>query len=102
METALGGAVSRPAPEVPISAAVICRICHVAVWQGNDPVEPDGQVLLTAYADSVPGTACPSKVDGCPHKHAAVAERPKRRAATIGELDEVVKRLEKLEPKVKP
>jgi hypothetical protein len=82
--------------------AVTCQTCHVNVWKGDQLVEQDGQVLLSAYADSVPGTACPSKVADCPHKAAAVAERPKRRAATAGELDELRKRLEKLEPRVKP
>lgn len=79
--------------------AVNCYTCRVNVWQGDELVEQDGQVLLTAYADSVAGTVCPSRVDGCPHKTAVVAERPKRRFVTVAELDAVVRRLEKLEPR---
>jgi hypothetical protein len=56
-------------------------------------------VLLTAYADSAPGTACPSKVDGCPHKTAAVTEKGKHRGATLDDLDDLRKRLDKLEAK---
>jgi hypothetical protein len=42
----------------------------------------------------------PSKVDGCPHK--IVAERPKRKPVVAGDLDDLRKRLDKLEAKVKP
>jgi hypothetical protein len=43
----------------------------------------DGQVLLTAYADSAPGTSCPSKVGGCPRW----PRGPKRKPVVAGDLD---------------
>ncbi len=90
-----------PTPETPIDMAVVCRTCLVAVWQGN--VSPDdGQVLLTAYADSAPGTVCPSKVDGCPHKAAEVAKRPQRLPVTVADLAAIKTRLDKIEAKAKP
>lgn len=105
-------AVTRPIEPAPVDPgtpaprgtdlAVICRTRLVSVWQGDEAVELDGQVLLTTYADSVPGPACPSKVEGCLHKAAALAEKAKDRPATLKDLDEVHKRLAKLEPKVKP
>ncbi len=82
--------------------AVVCRTCLVAVWQGNEPVEPDGQVLLTAYADSAPGRECPSKVTDCPHKTAAVEAAKKRRPATLGDLETLRAQLTALEAKVRP
>lgn len=62
----------------------------------------DGQVLLTAYADSVPGTVCPSKVQGCPHKTLTIQEAQSRKPVTRAELVEVKARLDRLEPKVRP
>jgi hypothetical protein len=81
------------------ACAVNCYTCHVNVWQGD--VSPaDGQVLLTAYADSVTGTVCPSKVDPCPNKAAAIAQRPTQ--VTAADLAAVKARLDKIEAKVKP
>lgn len=56
--------------------AVICHTCAVNVWQG-DVAQGDGQVLLSAFADSVTGTACPSKIDPCPNKSTAVTAAKK-------------------------
>lgn len=53
--------MSKPIKDEGTSFAVICHTCGVNVWQGNDP-PADGQVLLTAFADSMPRPACPSKV----------------------------------------
>jgi hypothetical protein len=92
--------MANPGP-VGTAFAVNCYTCLVNIWQG-DIAPDDGQTLLTAYADSTPGTVCPSKVDGCPHKTAAVAERPKRKPVVAGDLDDLRKRLDKLEAKVKP
>lgn len=87
------------------NCAVTCYTCSTQVWQGAEPVETDGQALLTAYADSTPGPACPSGRIGCPHKAAAIAlaleEAAKRRPVTSSELAEVKSRLEKLEPKAR-
>jgi hypothetical protein len=82
-----GGLVSDP---VGAAYAVTCQTCKVQVWQGDIP-PADGQVLVTAYADSVPGTACPSKVDPCPNKSAAVAaavatEKRTRPAAILARI----------------
>jgi hypothetical protein len=71
----------------------------VTVWQGNTP-QGDGQVVLTAYADSVPGTACPSKIDPCPNKAAAIAARTP--PVTAADLAAIKTRLDKIEAKVKP
>lgn len=60
---------------------------------GVDPADPSG-----AHTHA----ACPSKVADCPHKAATLVEKAKERPATVKDLDEVRKRLEKLEPKVKP
>ena len=90
-----------PVAEVGTACAVTCQTCAVQVWQGDIPPD-DGQVLLSAYADSAPGTVCPSKVEGCPNKTAAVAERPKHKPVVAGDLDDLRKRLDKLEAKVKP
>lgn len=79
--------------------AVTCQTCAVQVWQGDIP-PTDGQVLLTAFADSVPGAACPSKVANCPNKSAAIAARPA--PLTAADLADVKKRLDKIEAKVKP
>lgn len=66
--------------------AVVCRTCFHNVYEADTP-PVDGQVLLTAYADSVPGTACPTPVDPCPHKSAAIAvERRQRPAAILARL----------------
>jgi hypothetical protein len=91
--------MTKPAAEQPIDFAIICRTCLVTVWQGNTP-QGDGQVVLTAYADSVPGTVCPSKVDPCPNRAAALAARPV--PVTAADLVDVKKRLDKIEAKVKP
>lgn len=63
-------------PPVGTAYAVNCYTCHVNVWQG-DVITADGQVLISAFADSTPGTACPSKVDPCPNKTAAVTSARK-------------------------
>ncbi len=76
--------------------AVTCQTCHVKVWEGDQAPE-DGQTVLSAYADSAAGNACPSKVDPCPNKSAAAAERAKRKPATLGDLDDLKKRLAVLE-----
>lgn len=81
--------------------AVTCRTCYVTVWEG-DTAPADGQLLLTEYAESSAGTACPSKVDPCPHKNAAIDQQGKRRPATIGDLETLKARLAALEAKVKP
>jgi hypothetical protein len=94
--------VTRSERETPIDYAVICRTCLVVVWQGN--VAPDdGQPLLTAHAESVPGPACPSKVATCPHKTAARAEAAKRKPATLKDISDLQTRVAQLETKpVKP
>lgn len=51
--------------------AVVCRVCSKNLYEG-DTQPADGQVLLTQYADSVPGSACPSGVATCPNKTSAV------------------------------
>jgi hypothetical protein len=82
------------------ACAVNCYTCHVNVWQGD--VSPaDGQVLLTAYADSAAGAACPSKVDPCPNKTAEVAKRLDRVPAVVGDLKPLLARLAAIEAKVK-
>lgn len=62
--------------------AVVCRTCAHNVYEGNTP-PADGQALLTQYADSVTGTACPTPFDPCPHKSAAIAAERKRTIAAI-------------------
>ena len=69
-------------PPVGTAMAVICHTCAVNVWQG-DVAQGDGQVLLSAFADSVTGTACPSKVDPCPNKTVAVAAAKKTLPAAV-------------------
>jgi hypothetical protein len=86
---------------VPIAFAVNCYTCRVNVWKGNDAPD-DGQVLLTAFADSVAGSACPSKVDPCPHKAAAIAAARLLQPVTMADLAAVKGRLDKLEVKIKP
>lgn len=51
--------------------AVVCRTCQHNVYEG-DTQPADGQVLLTTYADSAAGSACPSGVASCPHKTTAI------------------------------
>jgi hypothetical protein len=75
--------------------AVTCQACLVKVWEGDVP-PADGQVLLTNYAESTPGNACPSKVAGCPNKTAAVVDTKQWQPAKI------LARLAALEAKVKP
>jgi hypothetical protein len=79
--------------------AVMCYTCHVVVWKGDSPLA-DGQAELTRYAESTPGTACPSKVDPCPHKTAALAAAALLRPATLGDLASVKKRLDTLESRM--
>jgi hypothetical protein len=92
--------MSEPTPDPGTSMAVICHTCGFTVWRGNALVEQDGQTLLTAYADSVAGTVCPSKVDPCPNKSPAIAARPV--PVTAADLAGVKKRLDAIEAKVKP
>lgn len=90
--------MSKPIKDEGTSFAVICHTCGVNVWQGNDP-PADGQVLLTAFADSIPRPACPSGRVDCPHKAVEVAKKPKRRNATVADLDVLAERIAKLEKK---
>lgn len=81
------------APPVGTAMAVICHTCAVNVWQGN--IAPtDGQVLLSAFADSVAGTACPSKVDPCPNKTAAITAAQQLRSVTKAELAALIARIQ--------
>lgn len=91
--------MSNPIKDESTSFAVICHTCGVNVWQGNELVEQDGQVLLTAFADSVPGPACPSKVNLCPHKAAVLTEQARHKAVTAKDLELLEMRLAKLEKK---
>jgi hypothetical protein len=75
--------------------AVICRTCGRNVYEGNTSPE-DGQVYLTAYADSVAGSACPSGRADCPHKSAAITKAKDQTTAAL------LARVEKLEAKAKP
>lgn len=78
-----------------IDYAVTCRTCNKNVWQGN--VAPaDGQTVLTQFAESVAGTACPSGVNPCPNKPAALA------AARQQAVPALLARIAALEAKVKP
>jgi hypothetical protein len=82
-------------PKDPIGTAlaVNCYTCRVNIWQG-DVAPADGQVLLTAYSDSTPGTACPSKVDPYPHKTTAIAAAQVLKSATRADLAAMVARIE--------
>jgi hypothetical protein len=80
--------------------SVTCRTCYRMMWQG-DVAPADGQTLLTAYADSTQGTVCPSGVDGCPHKAAAIAAAKLLQPVTLADLTAVKGRLDKLEAKSK-
>jgi hypothetical protein len=80
--------------------AVICRTCLHNVYEG-DAQPADGQLLLTAFADSVTGTACPSGIATCPHKSAALTARAQLAPATVADLAAVKARLDKVE-KIKP
>lgn len=75
--------------------AVVCRTCFRNVYEGNT-APADGQVLLTAFADSVTGTACPSKIDPCPHKTTVIT------AAKQQTVSAILTRLAAVEAKVKP
>ena len=74
--------------------AVICRTCLRNVYEG-DTQPADGQVLLTAYADSKAGTACPSGVSSCPNKTSAV------NAAKQQTIPALLARIAALEAKVR-
>lgn len=85
---------------MPEHYAIHCYTCFVKVREGTyaDDAPPiDGQVVLTAYADSVPGDTCPSGVAGCPHKAVAVAERAKHRPATLADVELLTARVGALE-----
>jgi len=81
--------------------AVTCHTCYRKIWEG-DIAPADGQPILTAYAEQAAGTACPSKVDPCPHKTAEVAKRALAVPATLGDLATIKTRLSAVEAKVKP
>jgi hypothetical protein len=72
----------------------------VSVAQTHRPAST--QVLLTAYADSAPGTACPSKVGPCPRKAAAIAARALLKPVAVADFAAVKTRLDKVGTKVKP
>jgi hypothetical protein len=76
--------------------AVTCQVCAVKVWQGDIPPS-DGQVLLTAYAESKQGTACPSGRVDCPNKTAAIAAQVLLKPVTMADFTSVKGRLDKLE-----
>lgn len=78
--------------------AVVCRTCLHTVYEG-DTAPDDGQVLLTAYADSIPGTVCPSKIDPCPHKAAAIAAAQLLKPASQGDLAAIKTRIAAVEAK---
>lgn len=76
--------------------AVVCRTCFKNVHEGDTSPE-DGQVLLTAFADSIAGTACPSGRTDCPHKATAIVARAQTLPATVADIASVKGRLDKLE-----
>lgn len=73
--------------------AVTCYTCFVKIWEGDTP-PIDGQVALTTYADSTPGTACPSKIANCPNKTAVVADITQKQAVTRRDLAVLVAKIE--------
>jgi hypothetical protein len=75
--------------------AVVCRTCLRNVYEG-DTSPDDGQTLLTAFADSVTGAACPSGVATCPNKTAAMTTARQQTVAAI------LARLAAIEAKVRP
>lgn len=75
--------------------AVICRTCTRNVYEG-DTAPDDGQTLLTAFAESVPGTTCPSGIATCPHKTAAI------NAGRQQTISAILTRLAAIEAKVRP
>lgn len=75
--------------------AVICRTCQRNVYEGDTQPE-DGQVLLTQYAESASGKACPSGVVNCPNKSAAI------NAAKQQTIPGLLARIAVLEAKIKP
>lgn len=81
---------SKPDPGAPY--VVSCRQCLVIVY-GAETRPDDGQVLLTQYAD----INC--KEATCPHKTPEIVKQKKGRPATVGELEALAARVEKLEPK---
>lgn len=93
--------MTSPSSEIPLDYAVNCYTCGQTIWQGNEP-QGDGQVILTAYADSISGPACPSGISPCPHKAASLAVIAKLQAPTIKDLEAIAARLAKVEAKVKP
>jgi hypothetical protein len=78
-----------------VAYSVTCRTCAKNVYEADDP-PADGQTLLTAFADSVPGTTCPSGVATCPHKTVAVNTGRQQTIAAI------LIRLAAIEAKVRP
>lgn len=96
-----------PAPP-PNGYAVTCYTCYRNIWEGAGP-PADGRAELTKYAESIPGTACPSGVATCPNKTAAIAAAAQLRPATVGDLssvrsrlDDIGTRLGKIEAKLPP
>ncbi|MGH8573235.1 MAG: hypothetical protein ACREX8_11770 [Gammaproteobacteria bacterium] len=92
--------MSDPVRDPGTSYAVICHTCGVNVWQGDELLEEDGQVLLTVFAESVSGTGCPSKVDSCPHKTAALENAQLSRPVRLAELEALRARLATVEAKL--
>lgn len=75
--------------------AVTCFTCGDKIMEGDLPPD-DGQALLTNHAEA----KC-QRAD-CPHKTAAVAAAAQYRPATLGDINTIRGRLDKLEAKVKP
>ncbi|MDQ3760962.1 MAG: hypothetical protein M3460_04485 [Actinomycetota bacterium] len=82
--------------------AVRCYTCLREVWQGDVLVEPDGLVLLNAYAEFTAGKACPSGNETCPHKTTNRDAARKARPATVGEVELLQARLAALEGRNRP
>ena len=74
--------------------AVICPTCHHSVYEADTPPD-NGQVLLTQFAESTPGTTCPSGVPSCPNKTAALNNRKQRN------IDSILGRLTALEARIR-
>lgn len=79
-------------PDPGAAHVVSCRKCAAIVY-GADTPPADGQLLLTRYADP----NC--KEADCPHKTVQIETQRKTRPATIGDLEDLKSRVEKLEPK---
>lgn len=69
-------------PPVGAATAVICHTCRINVYSGDTP-PVDGQALLSAWTLKTPGTVCPSGVDPCPNKPAAVSAAAKQHIQLI-------------------